>query len=75
MAFVMMKLIIFIVLLMEAIVVGHVSIETTAQIANALLEKMMQNLKIILLLVMAIVRMKSTMKSVIMMVGTAVENV
>ena len=75
MAFVTMKLTTSIVLLMVEIVVGHVSIETTAQIVNALLEIMMQNLKITLLLAMAIVRMKSTLKSVNMMVGTAVEHV
>ena len=60
MASVMMKLTIFNVLLMEEIVVDHVSTDTTVQLVIALLEKMMQNLKIILLLVMAIVRMRST---------------
>ena len=65
MAFVTMKLTTSIVLLMVEIVVGHVSIETTAQIVNALLEIMMQNLKITLLLAMAIVRMKSTLKTLL----------
>ena len=74
MAFVTMKLTIFIVLLMVEIVVDHVSIETTVQIVSALLEKMMHRLKIILLLLMAIVMMKSTMKIAIMTVETAVEH-
>ena len=75
MGFVMMKLTTFIVLLMAEIVVDHVSIETTVQIVNALLDKMMQKLKTTLLLVMENVRMKSTMKIAIMMAGTVVEHV
>ena len=58
MASVMMKLTIYNVLSMVEIVVDHVSTEATVQLVNAFLEKMMQNLKIILLLVMATVRMR-----------------
>ena len=75
MASVMMKQTTFSVRLMVEIVVDHVLIETSVQIVNALLDKMMQELKIILLLLMANVTMKSTMKIVFTMAETAVEHV